>query len=83
MRRRREREAEREREREGGREEGGGREREKGRRHNNRRGKLRKPREIWKTLTIGEHWGRATYREIQAERSRCLSWGVEILFPRV
>lgn len=34
--------------------EGGERVSEKGRRHNNRRGKLRRSRETWKTLTIGE-----------------------------
>lgn len=39
---------------------------EKGRRHNNRRGKLRRHRETWKTLIIGEHRGRLPSRETVA-----------------
>lgn len=54
-----------------------GRERvsEKGRRHNNRRGKLRRSREDWKTLTIGKHRGSVPYREICLKWSSCLSCG--------
>lgn len=61
----------------------GGRERvsEKGRRHNNRRGKLRRSRDIWKTLTIGEHWRSLYSREKCWERSGCLSCGAETPFP--
>lgn len=64
---------------------GGGRERvsEKGRRHNNRRGKLRRSREIRKTLTIEEHRGSVPYRETCVKWRSCLSCGAEILFPRV
>lgn len=56
---------------------------EQGRRHNNRRGKLRRSREAWKTLTIGAHRGSVPYREICVKRSSCLSCGAELLFPRV
>ncbi len=56
---------------------------ERGRRHNNRRGKLPRSREGWKTLTIGEHRGSVPYREMCVKWSSCLSYGAEILFPRV
>lgn len=54
---------------------------EKGRRHNNRRGKLRRSRDIWKTLTIGERWRDVHSREKCSERSGCLSCGAETPFP--